>query len=278
MMKMGKRMALNTEQRFVFLGSQKGLFKEVMPPGVSICNDRAEVAAAVSELAKSVTWISFNRTFTDMLLENVVSHRADFKGSHLITLMPPRAESIPALVSLFHPVFGLGEGFQWLPNEEMVEAITRGDASDRLIGGSVDLKAKTLTLLRGDITTVVAPLSLFPKAGDGTAADFTRLEFTDYGRTVVLGGYEAAADSILYELDPAYRRKLTKQRRQSERSFGASLMRLRKQRRLKRSDFAPVSSKEIARLERNEVATPHAKTLDAIASRLGVRADEIEGY
>ena len=55
-------------------------------------------------------------------------------------------------------------------------------------------------------------------------------------------------------------------------------MRLRKQRELKRSDFEPVSSKEIARLERNEVVKPHAKTLDVIAGKLGVRADEIDSF
>ena len=192
--------------------------------------------------------------------------------------MPPRSESIPALVSLFHPVFGLGDGFHWLPKEELVEAITGENAADLFIGGSVDFKARTLTLLRGDITAVVAPFSLFPKSGDGTAADFTRIAFTDYGRTVALGAYEAAADAILYELDPAYRRRLNKQRRQIERSFGASMMRLRKQRRLKRSDFAPVSAKEIARIERNEVATPHAKTLETIARRLSVRPEEIEQF
>ena len=55
-------------------------------------------------------------------------------------------------------------------------------------------------------------------------------------------------------------------------------MRLRKQRRLKRSDFAPISSKEIARIERNEIGQPHAKTLEAIAGRLGVRTEEIGSY
>jgi transcriptional regulator with XRE-family HTH domain len=55
-------------------------------------------------------------------------------------------------------------------------------------------------------------------------------------------------------------------------------MRLRKQRRLKRSDFAPVSSKEIARIERNEIDKPHSKTLETIAGRLGVRAEEIDSY
>jgi hypothetical protein len=275
---MGKKMAVSIEQRFIFLGNQKGLPTEALPPGMSICHDRAEVGAAVSGMGKSVTWISSSQSFTDILLEEVVDTRADLRGSHLITLMPPRSESISALVGLFHPVFGLVDGFQWLSKEELVEAITRDDAAERFIGGSVDLKAKNLTLLRGDITAMVAPFSLFTKSGDGTAADFTRLEFTDYGRTVALGDYEAAADAILYELDPSYRRKLKKQRKQSEKSFGASLMRLRKQRRLKRSDFAPISSKEIARLERNEVATPHGKTLEVIAQRLEVRSEEIADF
>ena len=55
-------------------------------------------------------------------------------------------------------------------------------------------------------------------------------------------------------------------------------MRLRKQRGLKRTDFAPVSPKEIARIERNEIEKPHAKTLEAIANRLGVRPEEIEDH
>jgi hypothetical protein len=260
------------------LGSQKGLFKRPLPPGVSVCHDRSEVEAAVTGVAKRATWISFTRKLTDILLEKAVTIRADLRGSHLITLTPPRAESIPALLGLFHPVFGLVEGFQWLPKEELLEAITREDAAERFIGGSVDTKAKALTLLRGDMETLVAPFAIFQASGEGTMPEFTRLRLTDYGRTVALGDYEAAADAILYEMDRDYRRRLKKQRRQSERTFGAALMRLRKQRRLRRSDFAPVSAKEIARIERNEIRRPHAATLDSIARRLGVRADEIESY
>ena len=55
-------------------------------------------------------------------------------------------------------------------------------------------------------------------------------------------------------------------------------MRLRKQRQMKRSDFAPISLKEIARLERNEVGKPHAKTLGVLATRLDVSPEEIESY
>src|SRR5271166_6315792 len=143
----GMKTMLDTGQRFVFLGSQKGLFKEPLPPHVSVCHDRSEVEAAVTSPTKRVTWISFTRNFTDILLQKAVDTRADLRGSHLITLTPPRSESIPALIGLFHPVFGLGEGFQWLPREELVEVITRDDAADRFIGGSVDAKAKTLTLV-----------------------------------------------------------------------------------------------------------------------------------
>jgi hypothetical protein len=272
------RTMLNTERRFVFLGSHKGLFKEPLPAGIVVCHDRSELEAVMSRPRKLVTWVSFTRHFTDLLLEEAVDSRADLRGSHLITLTPPRTESIPALLGLFHPVFGLIEGLQWLPEEELVEVITRDDASERFFGGSVDPKAKTLTLLRGDIEAVVAPFSIFQESGDATAPDFARLRLTDYGRTVALGDYEAAADAILYELDPAHRRRLKKQRRQVDRTFGAALMRLRKQRQLKRGDFAPVSAKEIARIERNEVGKPHAKTLEAIADRLGVRPQEIEEY
>lgn len=249
-----------------------------MPPLVSVCRDRAGIEAAVSRPTKRVTWISSNRTFTDILLSDALVTPTTHRESQLITLTPPRSESIPALLGLFRLVFGLTDGFQWLPKAELIEAVTRSDAATRFVGGILGFKAKTLTLLRGDITAVVVPLSIFTTSGDGAAPDFTRFRLTDYGRTIVLGEYESAADAILYEADADYRRSLNKRRRQSERTFGASLMRLRKQRGLKRIDFTPVSSKEIARIERNEVATPHARTLHSIAERLGVKPEELGDY
>src|SRR3954447_14063766 len=91
--------------KFVFLGSQKGLFKEPLPPGIAVCHDRSEVEAAVTDPPRHATWVSFTRHFTDILLLEVVHARSDLRGSHLITLTPPRKESIPALLGLFHPVF-----------------------------------------------------------------------------------------------------------------------------------------------------------------------------
>jgi len=254
----------------------------MLPRRVAVCRDRSELGAVVREAPTAVTWVSCNRSWTETLLKEAIrlgpNLRAKLRKSHLLTLAPPRLQSIPALLSLFHPVSGLVEGFRWLPPEELIAVITRDDAADRFIGGNVDERAEALTLLRGDLSTVVAPMAMFAASGDGTKPDFSRLGFTDYGRTIMLGDYEAAADAVLYELDPAYRRKLEKRRRATERTFGASLMRLRKQRRLRRSDFAPLSAKQIARLERNETPQPHAKTLRVIADRLGVLPEEIASF
>jgi hypothetical protein len=275
---MAKKMAIESRPRYILLGSRKGLLKRPLPPRFSVCRNRSEVESEVRRPAKGALWISFNRNSTDMLLKNWLAVRSQMRGAHLITLTPPRSESIAALQGLFHPVFGLVEGFQWLPEEELVDVIAKDDAATRFIGGCADQVAKALTLVRGDMAAVIAPFAMFQPSGDGTAPDFSKLRLTDYGRTIALGDYEAAADAILYELDPDFRRVLKQRRRQNERTFGAALTRLRKQRGLRRSDFAPISSKEIARLERNEVENPHAKTLEILGTRLGVPAEEIESY
>lgn len=104
------------------------------------------------------------------------------------------------------------------------------------------------------------------------------IEFSDYGHTVVLGHYEASTDAILYESDPGYRRTLQGKRLEQDRSFGAALRRLRKQRGLRQSDFDALAAKTIARIERNEVEKPHRETLKLIADRLGVEPDDIATY
>ena len=271
----------DSKKRFVLVGSTaKGLRARSLPPSVWVCRDRSDLEAAVASATKCMTWVSFTRSSTDLLLETTVHAgvRGGRSGSRLITLTPPRAESVPALLGLFHLVFGLGEDSRWLPKTELIAVIAADDSADRFIGGSVDFKAKTVTLLRGDITAVVAPFRLFGRSGDQTSPDFLRLQLTDYGRTIALGDYEASADAVLYELDPDYRRRLNRQRREQEQTFGAALLRLRKQRRLKRTDFAPISAKEIARIERSEVERPHGRTLSVIADRLAVRPEEIRDF
>ncbi|MBI4704567.1 MAG: helix-turn-helix domain-containing protein [Deltaproteobacteria bacterium] len=85
-------------------------------------------------------------------------------------------------------------------------------------------------------------------------------------------------DAILYELDPAYRRRARQREVTKDPSFGGALRRLRLQEGLGRGDFGKVSDKTIARIERGEVGKPHARTLAAIARRLGGAPDEIRTF
>lgn len=255
--------------------------------GVEVCHDRSEVNRLVEEAGAETTWISFERTYTDALLRSMTDAPAGprnpqllvgSKRASLLTLSPPRLESIPSLLGLFGRVVGVISGCRWLPKEELISIIGEEDAADRFIGGSVDAATKRLTLVRGDLKSIVVPFSLFPESGDGTKPDFSQLAFTDYGHTVALGDYESSADAILYIVDPEYRRKLKARRRAEERTFGAALRRLRLQRRLRQSDFAPVSPRTIMRIEAGESGKPHGSTLERIADRLGVAPEEIEEF
>ncbi|HZU83487.1 MAG TPA: helix-turn-helix transcriptional regulator, partial [Polyangiaceae bacterium] len=108
--------------------------------------------------------------------------------------------------------------------------------------------------------------------------DADDFEITDFGHTIRLGKFEAAADAILYEFDAEARRRLKQRSLASDATFGGALRRLRLQRGLRREDFEGVSAKEIARIERGEITKPHADTLARLADRLGVRPDEIETF
>ena len=126
---------------------------------------------------------------------------------------------------------------------------------------------------------LTVPFSAFEKSGDGTRPDFNELSVIDCGQTVQLGDYEAAVDAILYEYDPEYRRRITKQRLREDQSFGASLRRLRKQRGLRREDFEPdLSAKTLARIEQGKVKRIHNKTFNALAKRLSVEPEDIETF
>ena len=134
--------------------------------------------------------------------------------------------------------------------------------------------------MAGECKPLAVPLTAFTASGDGLVPDFSAFTVTDYGHSVRLGAYEAASDALLYEFDPAYRRRIGRQRHEDERSFGASLRRLRKQRGLHREDFSPLSPKTIARIEQGEVAPSriHPRTRSLIATRLAVDPCDIEIY
>ena len=132
-------------------------------------------------------------------------------------------------------------------------------------------------MVRGDLQAIMVPFSMFATTKHARP-DFRKLAFEDHGHTVRLGNYEASSGSILYDLDPDYRRRLNAQRRETEQGFGPALRRLRKQRGLSRTDFPGLSEKTLARVERGEIKRPHPRTIEALEATLGMTRDEIASY
>lgn len=165
-----------------------------------------------------------------------------------------------------------------LPIAELAEVLKQPHRGDLCIGGAVDQTLGLAVFVRGNLDVVQVPLTRFEPSGDGTEPNFGAFKIIDHGQTLRFGDYEASFDAVLYEVDDTYRRRLQSARRAEEQTFGAALRRLRLQRRVGRDGFPGISSKTIARIERGEVERPHAETLQKIAERLGVSADEIESY
>lgn len=181
------------------------------------------------------------------------------------------------LHALFRVVVAPDDGVSLLPPEELAEVMDDEGAEDRFIGGVVDADDRALVLYRGNLDRLVVPHAWF-KARPKARPDFAAFAVTDYGQTVQLGDYEASADAILYDLDPDARRRMKEREIKRDASFGGALRRLRSARGIARSDFAPLSAKTVARIERGEVDEPHGDTLATIAKRLGVKPEQIKSY
>jgi len=182
------------------------------------------------------------------------------------------------LHALFRFVVSVDEGARLLPTDELAEALSSANRADLFIGAAVAPADAAVILYRGNLEPLIVPLTWFRVRPDGPRPDLNDLAVTDFGQTVRLGAYEAATDSILYEFDNDYRRRVKKRLVESDRSLGGALRRLRLQKGLRQNDFPGVTAKEIARIERGEVKKPHQHTLAAIAKRMGVSADEISTY
>jgi hypothetical protein len=248
------------------------------------CHEFHALREVFAHAARNSAWISTTLEKTEILLKEASTFLALHHGrrgtlGNLLLYRSPRIESLPALHTVFRSVIGAVKSSRLLPHEELTDVLLspRDEARDLFIGGSIDLVSQTLTLTRGDFETVIVPFSIFRPSGT-TSPDWTEFGVGDYGHTVRFGEYEAAADAILYEVDPEFRKRQNAKRRQEERGFGASLRRLRIQKRLARTDFPGLSAKTIARIEKKKTGKPHERTLGIIAETLGVSPDEIETY
>lgn len=231
--------------------------------------------AACSEDRKAV-WIIRDSKLADRLVQSI--SWPSQKAGYLVLLKGPRPELLAALMRRYERVAYADGIHDFLSKPELVEALKASDRKDRFLGGMVDEKTETVTLWRGDLSSFVVPFSAFGPTANGIQPDWTRFSLTDYGHTLRFGDYEAASDAVLYEYDGDFRRRHNALRQTRERTLGAAIRRLRKQRGLTRNDFAGLDPKTLARIERSEVARPQIKTLNLIAKRLGVEPAELSTF
>ncbi len=201
-------------------------------------------------------------------------HVAKHRVLLLESVTAPRGELLRALFK----VVIAPDSVALLPKSELQEVLSDERAEDLFIGGVADHEGKALVLYRGNLHRLVVPFSWFKSQRKGPLPDFERFSVVDFGQTISLGDYEAAGDAILYEFDLNSRRRMRDRSLGEDSSFGGSLRRLRLQRGLERTDFAPLSSKTIARIERGDVNKPQDDTLNVIAKRLGVNPEDIDSY
>ncbi len=168
-MKKGPARAARHAGRFVLVGSTA----KKAPAGVLICRGSVELATFVREAPKMGVFISYRRSSTDDLLQAGLKLGRGARMGNLLTIEPPRPESVPSLSGLFERVIGAIPGYTWLPLEELPTVVSGKDAADRFIGGAADAQGRTVALVRGNLTTLVVPFSYFKPSGDGTTADFS---------------------------------------------------------------------------------------------------------
>jgi DNA-binding Xre family transcriptional regulator len=242
-----------------------------------------QIVSSVSDLRDSIAhasgdsvWVSYASDLTAALIK-----RAPITPSTLgvgVFIHSLDMKMIPVLTSLFRRIaFAVDGGF--IPAEELAEVLKAENRANLLIGGFVNDATQTITCWRGNLESLTVPFLAFKKSGRGTVPDFHDFSVIDCGQTVKLGDYEAAVDALLYEYDPRYRRAITKKRLQEDRSFGAALRRLRKQRGLRREDFEPdVAAKTVARIEQGKVSRIRRTTLESLAKHLSIEPDEIASF
>jgi hypothetical protein len=201
------------------------------------------------------------------------------KSNHRLLLLDETTEVRKDLLHLlFRVVVAPGKGVYLLPMEELREVLASDERVDLFIAGIVDPAGEVAVLYRGNLAPIVVPFAWFVRRDPSPRPNFRAFQITDYGQSVRFGKYEASTDAILYAHDPDYRRRAKARRLQQDDSLGACIHRLRLAKGVARGDFPGVSEKQIARIERGEIAKVRAKTLAAIAARLEVDPAEITSY
>ena len=169
-----------------------------------------------------------------------------------------------------------------LPEHQLVEALRSDERDELAVGVTVDAATDAVVMHRGSLDRLVVPSEWFREQARGREGVAGRFDLeaarpTDYGQTLQFGEFEVAVGALLYEFDANVRRR-QRERARDERGLGASVRRLRLQRRLRQEDLPGLSRREVGRIERGEVQTPRKATREKLAAALGVQEPELGEY
>jgi hypothetical protein len=243
--------------------------------GFRLVRSRNALVHALEGPTEGQIWILASERGIDLLIRALAEVPPRVRRAKVISYLRPPPDDAQVLESGFGHAF---LGVQVMVDvEALAEILTSEHPEDYCIGAAWDEARRAIRLWRGDFSVLVVPLSTFPERA-GVRADPARLSIEDSGQTVRLGHYEVAFTALLQERDPLHRRRAKKRLIRDEQSLGASIRRLRIARGLARTDFGDLDPRTLARIEQGEVDHPHQDTLDRIARRLGVRAEELAEY
>ena len=123
-----------------------------------------------------MTWIICTKSGADDLVKSAARRRAKLprragrRSERVLTVAPPRPESLPTLRGLFPFVVGDSPAYKWLPMANLAEVLFEPalDRSELFIAVASDPGTQTISLIRGDYQQFVLPFSFFEPSGDGT--------------------------------------------------------------------------------------------------------------
>ncbi len=234
-----------------------------------------KIRAALEEQDPDDLWLLVHRELLTLLCRALARRPAASRGPTLWVRFRTGPEQLAALTAGFSRILPNPEAA--LGGAELAEVLHARHPEDYVVAAHHYAREDQLVLWRGDFSTLLVPLSTLRERAH-RRFNARKLRITDFGRTLAFGTYEVSVDAILYERDPAYRRRANARRRDQDTSFGGCLRRLRILRGVGRDEFPGLSSKTIARIERGEVEKPHARTLRTLAEVLDVKPGEIESY
>jgi len=258
---------------FVSLDENQTSDSEVLIP--KWISSQQEAVTAATSHDRNTVWVIKKPQLLNSVAHKIALVKAFKKAGYLILLSHARPALIPALEKKFARVAFTPS---ILSRDEFEEVWSLPDRKDRFIGGIVDEGSKTVTLWRGNLESVTVPFDAFPATANGIRPDFRKFSVVEYGHTVKFGAYESDSQPILFEFAPDFRRRLKQARFAEEQSLGASIRRLRRQKRKTRHDFRDIDPKTIARIEEGKIKKPRSATLEVIATTLGVKQTELGDY